>query len=136
MSWDIFVQDLPPGIKSTDQIPNGLKPRPLGSRVEIIQRLRDVAPDLIFNGPSLGNIKTSNYEIEISMSDGDPISSFAFHLYGGDEGARRVGEILSKMRLHALAPGAEGGIFDPQHPEVGLRKHRDYVDRVLKKKSE
>jgi hypothetical protein len=30
MSWDIFVQDLPPGIASVADIPDGFVPSPIG----------------------------------------------------------------------------------------------------------
>ena len=52
MSWDIFVQDLPAGISSVDDIPDNFEPGPIGQRSEIIALLLALYPECNFADPS------------------------------------------------------------------------------------
>jgi hypothetical protein len=54
MSWDIFVQDLPPGIASIADIPDGFVPSPIGLRSEVIAKLSALYPECSFADPSWG----------------------------------------------------------------------------------
>jgi hypothetical protein len=50
MSWDVFVLDLPPGINSIDEIPEGWSPAPLGNRTDIIAKICAMYPQANFSG--------------------------------------------------------------------------------------
>jgi len=55
MSWDIFVQDLPPDVRTIRDIPDHFKPPPLGARSALIQAIRAIAPSVDFTDP-LGKV--------------------------------------------------------------------------------
>lgn len=128
MSWDIFVQDLPSDARSTDDIPPDFVPQTIGSRGEIVSRIGDVAPSVDFSDPTWGRIETDSYTIEISISETDPVKNFAFHVRGSSEAAQVVADILDRLGLLALDPGAPGGIFSREAAEGSMTGWRDYRD--------
>ena len=44
MSWDIFAMDLPPGVKSLDDIPDDYRPGSIGSGSAVIARIKAAIP--------------------------------------------------------------------------------------------
>src|SRR5579864_3246628 len=55
MSWDVFVLNLPPGIRSLDDIPKDFEPPLLGTRADLIAKV--VYPQTDFTDPSWGTLK-------------------------------------------------------------------------------
>jgi len=49
MSWDVFALDLPSGIKSIDEIPEGWSPAPLRKRTDIIAKICALYPEASFD---------------------------------------------------------------------------------------
>jgi hypothetical protein len=45
MSWDIFVQDTPPLARSVKEIPDDFDPKPIGKRLDLVARTREVVPN-------------------------------------------------------------------------------------------
>jgi hypothetical protein len=52
VSWDIFAMDLPPGVKSLDDSPDGYLPGSIGSRSAVIARIKAAIPTADFDDPS------------------------------------------------------------------------------------
>ncbi len=80
MSWDIFVQDLPKGARTVREIPNDFLPRPLGKRAELIQRIRDIVPEVDFANPAWGQLDGDGCPIEINLGDSEVVQSFALRV--------------------------------------------------------
>jgi len=57
VSWDVFVQDLPPGIDSIADIPDDFRPASLGPREAIVAGILTVVPDADFADPTWGRIE-------------------------------------------------------------------------------
>jgi hypothetical protein len=70
MSWDIFVMNLPPGIKSLDEIPKEYSAAPLGPRSEIIAKIAGLYPQRNFGDPSWGTLQLPECWIEFSFGKG------------------------------------------------------------------
>src|SRR5262245_31301564 len=104
MSWDIYVQDIPPSVKSVSEMPDDFEPRPLGKRDDIISRIREVVPNADFTSPSWGLIVGPDFSIEISIGDLEQVDGFAFHVRGGDLAAFVVADILCHLGLRAFDP--------------------------------
>ena len=114
MSYDIFVQDLPLDAKSIEDIPSDFKPKPIGKRSLIIEKIKEVAPATDFSDPTWGSIRGADWSIEVSMGDEEQCSGFAFHIRGGKEAFLVVKAILQKLELRALDPQMGGlCIVDP-----------------------
>ena len=130
MSFDIFVQDLPMGVRSVADIPDDFMPQPLGPRARIVDAIRAVAPHVDFADPEWATIDGADYSIEVSLSLEDPVRSFAFHLRGGDEGLFIVAEILDVLGFRALST-SEAGVFDIDRESEAFSKWRMFRDRAI-----
>lgn len=131
MSWDIFVQELPPGITTVDEIPADFRPGPLGSRSDIVAGIMRVVPTADFTTPEWGRIEGTGFSIEVNLAPGDPVTSFAFHVRGDDNAAHLVADILDELDLQALDPQAPGGVFTRQTATLSLERWRHYRNEVL-----
>jgi hypothetical protein len=134
MSWDIYVQDIPPSVKSVSEMPDDFEPRALGRRADIIARIREIVPSADFTSPSCGQIDGPDFSIEVSIGNLEQVESFAFHVRGGDLAAIVVADILRHLGLRALDPSSPSGIFELDgDPAAGLRRWRDYRDSIAGK---
>ena len=88
MSWDVFVLNLPSGIRSFDDIPKDFEPPPLGTRAEIIAKIMAVYPQADFSDPSWGTLKLPECWIEFSLGANEQVASFAMHVRGGEQASR------------------------------------------------
>ncbi len=134
MSWDIIVQDLPRDAKTVADIPEDFEPQPLMPRHELIARILDVVPGADFSDPTWGLVEGTDYSIEVSIGDEDPVISFAFHVRGGDMVVGVVAAILDHLGLRAIDPGQgeDGtGFFDPSLATESLQQWRAFRDRAV-----
>ena len=131
MSWDIFVQDLPPDVKGVADIPEDFVPQPLGSRCRVIDAIRAAAPFAKFTDETHAQLDAPDISVEITIGADDPLRGFAFHVYGGDRSAGVVADILSRLQLRALDPLSHSGIFDPSQASGSLQRWQVYRRSVL-----
>jgi hypothetical protein len=134
MSWNIFVQDIPPSAKSVSEVPDDFEPQPLGSRADIIARIREVVPNVDFTACSWGKLDGPDFSIEVSLGNLERIDSFAFHIRGGDLAAIVVASILRHLGYRALDPSSPSGIFELDGDSAaGLQRWRRYRDSIVAK---
>jgi hypothetical protein len=117
VSFDVFVQDLPPGARTVADIPDNFAPRPIGRRTDIVAGILRAAPAADFTEPTWGHIAGPGYSIELNIGPEEVLESFAFHVRGGQEALFIVADILRELGLRALAPGTASGFFE--HSELG-----------------
>jgi hypothetical protein len=115
MSRDIFVQDLPPGIVSVEDIPDDFVPQMLGvTRSQVIAAVRSVEPKCDVSDPSWIIIEApGEYHIEANLGASESLESFAFHVRGGREAEQLIRRILERLNLRALDSESEFGVFSP-----------------------
>lgn len=135
MSWDIFVQNIPPDAKCVGDIPDNFRPLPIGPRSRVLEIIREVVPFADYSDPTCIHVDGPAVSMEIGMGDEDPISSFAFFIRGGDASAGVVADVLSRLKLRALDTGSESGIFDPAKAVGSFQKWQQFRDRVCKPKT-
>jgi hypothetical protein len=131
MSFDVFVQDLPPSARSVEEIPGDFQPQPLGKRSVLIKAIKRVVPSANFSDPTWGTIDGEGYSIEINIGEEDLVSCFAFHIRGGQEALFVVADILAELRLRALAPGTESGFFDLGELASAYARWKAYRNQVV-----
>ena len=132
MSWDIFTQDIPPEAGCVDEIPADFVPAELGSRDDLIDRIRRVAPSVDFSDPAWGNLETPELSVEFNMGHSRTLTSFALHLRGGDLATGFVSDLLEHLGLRALDPQSVGGILAPGVAAAeNVLKWRTYRDSLL-----
>ncbi len=132
MSWDIFVQEIPPDVRLVEEIPASFRPGTIGTRDEIIEGIQRVFPEADFSDPSWGKVDGPTYSIEVNIGADDPVTSFALHVRGGDQAAYVVHDILTELGLRAFDLSHPTGIFALDAGSLeGLREWREYRDGAL-----
>lgn len=111
MSYDLFVQDLPPDLDTVDDIPDDFKPRSLGARSDLIRMILEIFPAANFSDPTWGLIDGDGFSIEVNLGDAEIVPSFALHLRGGEHALPAAHHLLDSLGLDALDPQAESGLF-------------------------
>jgi hypothetical protein len=133
MSWDVFVMDLPPGIKSIDEIPEGWSPSPFAKRADIIDKISALYPQAEFSGePSWGSLILPEVSIEFSLGEDEEIKFFAMHVRGGDPAPHVVAHILGELGMRAACSDSKSGLFeyDPVLGSKAFDSWRGYCSGV------
>lgn len=132
MSWDIYVQDIPEGLKTVANMPDDFVPRPLGARHVIIEKIRETVPTANFSDPSWGMIEGPDFSIEVNLGKNEEVRSFAFHVRGGDLAAFVVADMLERLGLRAFDMSSDSGLFSiGPDSSVGQKRWRAYRDRMM-----
>jgi hypothetical protein len=137
MAWYLYVQDLPAAAKSVQEIPHTFRPGPLPvrDRVDIIAKIREVAPEADFRDPSCGLISGNGFSIEIELGDRDIVERFAFRVGGfSEEAPKVVCRILERMGVRALASNTGDILPGPRAVEAFLewRAERERTKKELR----
>jgi hypothetical protein len=112
MSWDIFVQDLPAGIASVADIPDGFVPGPIGRRSQILARVSALYPECDFADPSWGMLDLPGCSIELNLGSDEELQGFALHVRGDKRAPVVVAHILAALGVRALDPSSTSGLFE------------------------
>jgi len=120
MSWDIFIQDLPP-VRTANEIPDDFTPRPIGKREELAQRIRAVFPMADQQDGDWFFVKAPDMDLSLQLHMEDPVQVryIVVHIHAGDHSAAGVAALLRALGLRALDT-ATGDLFDASTLEEGL----------------
>ncbi len=132
MSFDVFVQDIPPDAREVGDIPDGFVPKPIGARSAVVTAIQKVAPEVEFRTPECGTIEGDGYSIEVNLGLDDPVTGFALHVRGSQDALFIVADVLSELGVRAFAPGTESGLFEVNRSSAAFLRWRAYRDGVLK----
>jgi hypothetical protein len=116
MSRDIFVQDIPPGVRTVADIPDDWTPSPLPfGPDDVIAAVCELASDADFADPGWGKVSLPGAEIEVNLGHDSPLDSFVLQVRASDPAAADafVAALLRRLDVRAFDPeGAEEtGIF-------------------------
>jgi hypothetical protein len=136
MSWDIFVQDIPPTAQNVGDIPPDFAPQPLGLRADIVRRIQAVVPDADFCDPSWGTFEGPDFSVEFNIGNDSTVDGVALHIRGGDTAAGFVADLLLRCGWRASDPASESGILDPATAIQSLQRWRAYRDHVPRSDNE
>jgi hypothetical protein len=129
MSWDVFVQDLPPDVRSIKDVPDEYQPRPLGRRDEVIGRIRTVFPDVDFSDPSWGHLRQEGFAVDISMEEGDPVTGVTLHVRGSDDAVGAVVDLIAAIGGRGVDSWT-GELFDQAIAFHSIRRWRAYMEEI------
>lgn len=114
MSRDIFVQDIPPNVRTVADIPDDFEAGPLPfSHADVLRVVTDHAPDADFADPEWGHVVVPGADIEVNVPNESPLRSFAFHVRASDSAAADafVAGVLGGLGARAFDPSSTTGIF-------------------------
>lgn len=111
MSWDLFIQDLPPDASSVAEIPDDFQPKPIGLRSELIASILEAVPEADFSDPAWGVFDAADHSIEFNMGGEEEAQSIALHVRGGQAAVATVKRVLKQLGRRALDSGSETGAF-------------------------
>jgi hypothetical protein len=131
MSWDIFALDVPPEIKSVEDMPPDFKPKPLGTRSAVISKIKQLIPTADFSDPAWGLIDGNGWWIEVSMGKNEDCDGFSLHVRGADEAVAVVAGILDGLGIRGIdAQTAEFFVSGPTAIE-SFQSWRSYRDKSV-----
>ncbi len=127
MTWDIFVQDLPYGLTHTREIPRSFRPRPLGKRAQIIERIVEFEPAADFTDPSWGHLQQPTFIVEFNLGQDDVVDAFAMHVRGAAEARLFISALLDFLGFQAFDSSADSGLFHSgSNALTSLHRWRQY----------
>jgi hypothetical protein len=129
MSWDVFIQDLPPDARSVRDIPDEFRPQPLGSRPEVIERITTAFPDTDFSDPAWGRLQSDGYSIDISIGDEEEINGITLHVRGSDDAVAAVVGLIDAVGGKAVDSWT-GEIFDQAVARHSIQRWRAYLEEI------
>ena len=114
MSWDIFIQDLPP-VSRVEDIPPDFRPRCIGERDAIVATMAEQQDNdwLFVKGVNI------DLSLQLHMEDAVQVRYIVLHVEGGSQSAPAVATLLRQLGLRALDT-ATGDLFDAETLEEGL----------------
>jgi hypothetical protein len=131
MSWDLFIQDLPRNIKSVKEIPNDFKPKELGSKKSLIEKVKIEIPNIKFIDSSWYLVEGTNYSIEINFGSDELVNSIAFHIRGSNlEVINVVDRLLKQLKVRAI-DSSTGELFNSTKSIVSFQKWISHKDNIL-----
>lgn len=129
MSWDVFVQHLPDGVRRVSEIPDDYEAEPLGARAELIAEIKRVLPDTDFSNPAWGKLDREDFSLEISVGTEETVDLITVHVRRGSAAAvYAVSQIITAVGGRGLDSWT-GELFDPAIGSHSLRRWRTYVDQ-------
>lgn len=133
MSWDIFAQDLPADAKTIEEIPGDFRPKPIGSRAEVVAKILHIVPTARFQPDlSWGNLDGLGYLVEIGIGKTDPCLGVAFFVRGSSPDVINViADILDHLKLRALHTGDGNPFFDRGTALRAFESWKRYRNQVV-----
>lgn len=131
MSWDIYIQDLPPDATSVRDIPDNFRPQPIGQRSVLIEKILEVFPNADFSDPSRGLIRGDGFSIVVGVGK-EIVTSIALFVRGMNlEVVDLIERLLSDLNLRALDGGSKTGFFDAEASRSSFQQWVQYRDHVI-----
>jgi hypothetical protein len=130
MSFDVIIQDLPPGVRDVREIPDDYVPGPLASRAEVLDAIARVAPDAVMSAAGSGGLERDDWSIALELGEGDPVHVVALQLRGGREALDAAASIVVALGGRALAPATPTGLFDAAEVAAAFDAWRAFRDEV------
>lgn len=130
MSWDVILFKVPPNVVSLEEA--GVTLTPLGTKLEVISKLKRIIPNVDFSDPTWGKLDGDNYFIEFSMGKEEIIDGLMLHIRGGNE-VIEVLKTISKDTGWKPFDCSNGELIDFDYYPEGLQKWKDFREQMAQK---
>jgi hypothetical protein len=135
VSWDVYVMRMPSCVSRVRDIPDDYQPPSMGTRAEVIDRIRARVPSVDFADPAWGVLEGGAFSIEFNVGK-DPVTSLMLHVRGGDEAIGVIHEVAKALGCDAIETG-DGEVIDFGSPQAagGFARWRAYRDQIARSKT-
>jgi hypothetical protein len=137
MSWDVclFKAD---GYRSITELPKGFEPLPLGSMVQVKEKVAHVYPTVVWSEPNSSyglwgsyEDKSEGYSIEFQLGKKDAVEAVTLHVRGGGSVISKIVALCKENRWKAFDT-TEGDFIDLNQPSSkGWEDFQAYRDRFI-----
>jgi hypothetical protein len=114
VSRDLFVQDIPEGVRGIDEIPDDWMPRPLPFGTDAaVEAVLAAAPNADVSDSERIHVALPGVDVEVNCGRETPLQSFALHVRATDQDAANtfIRALLTRLGARAFDPESETGIF-------------------------
>jgi hypothetical protein len=132
MSWDVYFQDFG-NYKRIEDIPEDFQPQPIGNKLDIINKIKEIAPDLNDSDDSWLILENDKFSIEFNIGKTESLDSIMLHIRGNESVIGFISELIIKLQLRAVDMSTGKFIDISNHPK-GLKLWTEYRDFIMKKK--
>jgi len=132
MSWDVYIQDFG-NYNRIEDIPEDFQPKTIGDKLDIISKIKEIAPDLNDSDNSWLILENNKFSIEFNIGKNDSLDSIMLHIRGDESVIGFINELISKLQLRAVDMATGEFINFSSHLE-GLRLWTEYRDFIMKGK--
>lgn len=129
MSWDIYIQDFPQ-VKTVAEIPDDYRPQAMGTRAELIARIREVIPGVDFSKPYWGDFEGPGFSIEFAMGESEACTSITLIIRGGGQPVPLVAALLDRLKVRGI-DCQTSEFFDTEAAKKSFGDWQKYRDQVL-----
>lgn len=130
MSWDVYIQDFGEH-KKLEDIPEDFKPKSIGVKSEIINKIKEISPELNISDNSLLKLEKNNFSIDFSIGEHETLDYVMLHIRGDKSVFGYIIELITKLNLRAVDTST-GEFIDISKNPGGLELWKEYKDRILK----
>jgi hypothetical protein len=129
MSWDVFIQHLPASALTVDDVPDDFSPLPLGTRTEVVEKIRRAFPTIDLTDPTWGVVDAASYSIQFALgADHDEqLYCVSLHVRGDESVVPPIAALIEDLGARALDSWT-GEFFDPVVAAESIRRWRAYLD--------
>jgi hypothetical protein len=131
MSWDMIAFVVPPEIKVVADFPPGYEPRPIGSREEVLAKIRGLFPSAEFQETATGFIFGEDHSVEVYLHKDDPVKYLSLSLHGGEAGMAIAVAIVNHFGLRAIDCQETKFLDRGTEAQKSFRTWSAYRDRVV-----
>jgi hypothetical protein len=130
MSWDVLILNVAAEVKSAVQL-NDQSARPLGTRPDVLQKIRQAFPNLDVTDPKWIVIIGADYSIQASLVEDDVVQSILLNVHGSAQALDAIGHLCDVARWRAFDSATGEFIdFNSQHKDMGWQRARNYTEQT------
>ena len=132
MSWDIYLQDFG-NYNRIEDIPEDFQPKTIGDKLDIINKIKEIAPDLNDSDNSWLVLENNKFSVEFNVGKNDSLDSIMLHIRGDESVMGFIKELITKLQLRAVDMATGEFINFSNHP-IGLKLGTENRDFIMKEK--
>jgi hypothetical protein len=118
MSWAVYAMTAPGGLRTLDALPEGYRPPSLGTAAELVERIREAAPETDTGDPRWLTVRGEEYDIEVTVGKGVDVRDVTFYINSGAKSPTKVLDICRQLGITAYDTESGDALTPDSAPPV------------------